>query len=131
MLLPLWTSLLVRTAAWFVLLQNEGLINGALQAIGLIDAPLAADLQPDRRLIAMTHVLLPFMVLPIYSVLVAIPQNLMPAAASMGAAPAAGLLARAAAAQPAGPLSGSLLVFMVAHRLLHHAGPGRRSRTTR
>ena len=62
----------------------------------------------------MTHVLLPFMVLPIYSVILGIPRNLMPAAASMGAGPVAGLLARAAAPESAGLLSGSLLVFMVA-----------------
>ena len=77
-LLPLWTSLLVRTAAWVVLLQNEGLINGALEAVGLIDAPLPLIFNRAGVVIAMTHVLLPFMVLPIYSVLLTVPPALMP-----------------------------------------------------
>ncbi|HVK91419.1 MAG TPA: ABC transporter permease, partial [Mycoplana sp.] len=86
-LLPLWTSLLVRTAAWFILLQEQGLINDLLRGIGLIDAPLALIFNRTGVIIAMTHVLLPFMVLPIYSVLITIPKNLMPAAASLGAPP--------------------------------------------
>lgn len=86
-LLPLWTSLLVRTAAWFILLQEQGLINDLLRAIGLIDAPLTLIFNRTGVIIAMTHVLLPFMVLPIYSVLITIPKNLMPAAASLGARP--------------------------------------------
>ena len=81
-LLPLWTSLLVRTAAWFILLQEQGLINDLLRGIGIIDAPLALIFNRTGVIIAMTHVLLPFMVLPIYSVLITIPKNLMPAAAS-------------------------------------------------
>jgi len=82
--LPLWTSLLVRTAAWFILLQNEGIINRTLQAIGFIDAPLPLIFNRLGVVIAMTHVLLPFMVLPIYSVMLGIPRNLMSAAQSRG-----------------------------------------------
>ena len=113
-LVPLWTSLLVRTTAWFVLLQNEGLINGALQAIGLIDRPLPLIFNRLSVVIAMTHVLLPFMVLPIYSVLLSVPRNLMQAAASMGADPLRAFWRVLLPLSLPGLLSGSLLVFMVA-----------------
>ncbi len=113
-LVPLWTSLLVRTTAWFVLLQNEGLINGALQAAGLIDQPLPLIFNRIGVVIAMTHVLLPFMVLPIYSVLLSIPRNLMQAAASMGAGPLRAFWRVLLPLSLPGVLSGSLLVFMVA-----------------
>ncbi len=113
-LLPLWTSLLVRTAAWLVLLQNEGLINKALLALGLTATPLALIFNRTGVLIAMTHVLLPFMVLPIYSVVVAIPKNLMPAAASMGASPLRAFWRVLLPLSLPGLYSGSLLVFMVA-----------------
>ncbi|GEO12475.1 ABC transporter permease [Microvirga aerophila] len=113
-LVPLWTSLLVRTTAWFVLLQNEGLINGALQAIGFIDSPLPLIFNRLGVVIAMTHVLLPFMVLPIYSVLLSVPRNLMQAAASMGASPLRAFWRVLLPLSLPGLLSGSLLVFMVA-----------------
>ncbi|RIY02731.1 ABC transporter permease [Aureimonas flava] len=113
-LLPLWTSLLVRTAAWFILLQDQGVINGALQAIGLTDGPLPLIFNRAGVVIAMTHVLLPFMVLPIYSVVNAIPKTLMPAAASMGAPPLAAFRRILLPLAMPGILSGSLLVFMVA-----------------
>ncbi len=113
-LLPLWTSLLVRTAAWLVLLQNEGLINKALIGLGLISAPLPLIFNRTGVLIAMTHVLLPFMVLPIYSVVIAIPKNLMPAAASMGAPPLRAFWRVLLPLSLPGVYSGALLVFMVA-----------------
>jgi putative spermidine/putrescine transport system permease protein len=112
--LPLWTSLLVRTASWFILLQNEGIINRALQAIGLIDSPLPLIFNRLGVVIAMTHVLLPFMVLPIYSVILGIPRNLMSAAQSMGAGPVRAFWRVLLPLSLPGLLSGSLLVFMVA-----------------
>lgn len=113
-LLPLWTSLLVRTAAWFILLQNEGLINEALQRIGLISQPLPLIFNRTGVVIAMTHVLLPFMVLPIYSGLLTIPANLMPAAASLGASRLKAFRHVLLPLAFPGLMSGSLLVFMVA-----------------
>ncbi|WP_202309710.1 ABC transporter permease [Mesorhizobium sp. L-8-10] len=113
-LLPLWTSLLVRTAAWFILLQNEGLINDALRAIGLIGEPLPLIFNRTGVVIAMTHVLLPFMVLPIYSGLLTIPANLMPAAASLGATRLKAFRYVLLPLAFPGLMSGSLLVFMVA-----------------
>ncbi|PTM91492.1 ABC transporter permease [Mycoplana dimorpha] len=113
-LLPLWTSLLVRTAAWFILLQEQGLINDFLRWIGLIDAPLALIFNRTGVIIAMTHVLLPFMVLPIYSVLITIPKNLMPAAASLGAPPWRAFLRVLLPLSLRGVASGGLLVFISA-----------------
>jgi len=113
-LLPLWTSLLVRTAAWFILLQNEGLINDALKTIGLISEPLPLIFNRTGVIIAMTHVLLPFMVLPIYSGLLTIPANLMPAAASLGASRLKAFRYVLLPLAFPGLMSGSLLVFMVA-----------------
>ena len=113
-LLPLWTSLLVRTAAWFILLQDNGIINRLLQSAGLIDSPLALLFNRTGVIIAMTHVLLPFMVLPIFSVLIAIPANLMPAAASLGAHPLRAFWRVLLPLSLRGVVSGSLLVFMAA-----------------
>ncbi|ANL32316.1 ABC transporter permease [Rhizobium phaseoli] len=113
-LLPLWTSLLVRTAAWYVLLQDKGLINSLLVSLGLLSGPLPLLFNRTGVVIAMTHVLLPFMVLPIYSVLIAIPRNLMPAAASLGARPIRAFLHILLPLALRGIASGGLLVFMAA-----------------
>ncbi len=88
-LLPFWTSLLVRTTAWIALLQQNGVINDTLVALGLI----ADDHRPVMMynmfatLVAMTHVLLPFMILPLYSVMTGIKPNFVRAARSLGATP--------------------------------------------
>jgi len=113
-LLPLWTSLLVRTAAWFILLQEKGLINDLLLMLGIVDAPLALIFNRTGVMIAMTHVLLPFMVLPIYSVLITIPKNLMPAAASLGAPPLRAFVRVLLPLSLRGVASGGLLVFISA-----------------
>lgn len=113
-LLPLWTSLLVRTAAWYILLQDNGVVNGMLQWLHLIDKPLPLIFNRLGVVIAMTHVLLPFMVLPIFSVLIAIPKNLMPAAASLGAPPLRAFWRVLLPLSLRGVVSGALLVFMAA-----------------
>jgi putative spermidine/putrescine transport system permease protein len=113
-LLPLWTSLLVRTTAWYILLQDQGLINSTLSALGLIARPLPLLFNRTGVIIAMTHVLLPFMVLPIYSVLLAIPKNLVPAAASLGAGPLRAFVYILLPLTLRGIASGALLVFMAA-----------------
>ena len=86
-LVPFWTSLLVRTTSWIVLLQSQGVLNDLMVAIGLIDddGRLAMIYNMTGTFVAMTHVLLPFMVLPVYSVMRAIPPAHMSAAASLGA----------------------------------------------
>lgn len=84
-MLPLWTSILVRTLAWFVLLQDTGPINDLIQAMGFDPVPLIRT--PFGVALGMTQVLLPFMVLPLYSAMAKIDKRLLPAAASLGAHP--------------------------------------------
>ncbi|MFM0520932.1 MULTISPECIES: ABC transporter permease [Caballeronia] len=86
-ILPFWTSVLVRTYAWLVLLQRTGLINKALLGAGLIDRPLQLSYNQFGTIIAMVHILLPFMVLPLYSAMQKIPPNLSQAGASLGGSP--------------------------------------------
>ncbi|WP_420584145.1 ABC transporter permease [Ruegeria sp.] len=86
-LLPFWTSLLVRTSAWKVMLQQQGVINDTLVWLGLVadDARLVIINNQIGTIIAMTHILLPFMILPMYSVMQTIPPSYTRAAKSMGA----------------------------------------------
>ncbi len=86
-LLPFWTSLLVRTSAWKVLLQQQGVINETLVWLGLVatDDRLALINNATGTVIAMTHILLPFMILPLYSVMKTIPPSYLRAAKSLGA----------------------------------------------
>lgn len=86
-LLPFWTSLLVRTSAWKVMLQQQGVINDTLVWLGLVadDSRLALINNQTGTIIAMTHILLPFMILPLYSVMKTIPPSYLRAAKSLGA----------------------------------------------
>lgn len=86
-LLPFWTSLLVRTSAWKVLLQQQGVINDILVWIGIVadDNRLQLINNATGTIIAMTHILLPFMILPLYSVMKTIPPTYLRAAKSLGA----------------------------------------------
>ncbi|MFN0262744.1 ABC transporter permease [Tepidamorphus sp. 3E244] len=86
-LLPFWTSLLVRTTAWIAMLQSEGVVNDILVTVGLVADENRAQLIYNQTgtIIAMTHILLPFMILPLYSVMKTIPPSLMRAARSLGA----------------------------------------------
>ena len=86
-LLPFWTSLLVRTAAWVIVLQKSGIVNDGLLALGIIDEPLTLIFNRTGVYISMIHILLPFMILPLYSVMKGIPTDHMRAAASLGARP--------------------------------------------
>jgi putative spermidine/putrescine transport system permease protein len=86
-LLPFWTSLLVRTLAWVVLLQKEGVLNSLLLSLGIVHEPLKMIFNRFAVYVAMVHVLLPFMVLPLYSVMRSIPPSYVRAASSLGARP--------------------------------------------
>ena len=86
-LLPLWTSLLVRTYAWLVLLQRRGLVNSWGIELGLWDEPLTLVHNLAGTLVGMVHVMLPFLVLPLYSAMRAIDRNYLRAAANLGAGP--------------------------------------------
>ncbi|MCF6754847.1 ABC transporter permease [Pseudomonas stutzeri] len=113
-LLPFWTSILVRVAAWIVLLQSGGLINGALLKMGLIDEPLQLVFNRTGVYIAMVHILLPFMILPIYSVMKNISPSYMRAAVSLGCHPFASFWRVYFPQTLAGVGAGSLLVFIIA-----------------
>jgi putative spermidine/putrescine transport system permease protein len=86
-LLPFWTSLLVRTSAWKVMLQQQGVINDVLVWLGMVadDGRLVMINNQFGTIVAMTHILLPFMILPMYSVMQTIPPSYMRAARSLGA----------------------------------------------
>lgn len=86
-ILPFWTSILVRNYAWIILLQRKGVINTVLQWTELIDKPLRLLYTEPAVQIGMIHFLLPFMILPIYSVLKRIDPNLVLAASNLGAKP--------------------------------------------
>jgi putative spermidine/putrescine transport system permease protein len=113
-LLPFWTSLLVRTGAWVVLLQREGPINGLLQALQLTEQPLQLVYNRFGVYVAMTHILLPFMVLPLYSVMRGIRPEYMRAAASLGARPLRAFLRIYLPQTVPGIGAGCLLVFILA-----------------
>lgn len=113
-LLPFWTSLLVRTTAWVVLLQKEGVINSLLMASGLIQDPLALIFNRFGVVIAMTHILLPFMILPLYSVMRQIPPSYVRAARSLGAGPITAFWRIYLPQSMAGVSAGVLLVFILA-----------------
>jgi putative spermidine/putrescine transport system permease protein len=86
-LLPFWTSLLVRTSAWKVMLQQQGVINDTLVWLGLLDDASRLIMINNQfgTIVAMTHILLPFMILPLYSVMQTIPPSYLRAAKSLGA----------------------------------------------
>jgi len=115
-LIPFWTSLLVRTTSWIVLLQTQGVLNDFFVSIGLIseDGRLAMIYNMTGTIVAMTHVLLPFMVLPLYSVMHGIPSTHMNAAASLGATPVQAFLRVYWPQSLPGVGAGTLLVFIIA-----------------
>lgn len=113
-LLPFWTSLLVRTCAWIVLLQGKGVVNDSLLWLGIIDEPLRLIYNRFGVCVAMTHVLLPFMILPLYSSMKAISPAYMRAAASLGAPPLTAFLRIYLPQTLPGIGAGSLLVFILA-----------------
>ncbi len=86
-LLPFWTSLLVRTTAWMVLLQSQGVVNDMLVALGIVSNDHRIQMMYNKigTVVAMTHILLPFMVLPLYSVMRPINPSYVRAARSLGA----------------------------------------------
>jgi putative spermidine/putrescine transport system permease protein len=86
-LLPFFTSLLVRTTAWVVLLQSNGVINDTLMSLGIITSRLEMIFHRTGTVVAMTHIQLPFTILPIYSVMLGISPALVRAARSLGASP--------------------------------------------
>lgn len=112
-LLPLWTSLLVRTTAWVVLLQSDGVINGALTGAGLVAHRLQLIFTRFGTVTAMVHIQLPFTILPIYSVMRGIPAAQMRAARSLGAPPLAAFWRVYAPQTVPGVVAGGLITFIL------------------
>ena len=113
-LVPFWTSILVRVAAWIVLLQSEGLINRGLIGIGLIDNPLPLLFNRTGVIISMVHILLPFMILPLYSVMKSVPPTYVRAAISLGSPPLSAFFRVYVPQTYPGIGAGALLVFILA-----------------
>jgi len=115
-LMPFWTSLLVRIVAWMIMLQQNGVVNDTLVAAGLLsdDNRLAMMYNFNGTVIVMTQILLPFMILPLYSVMKTIPPNYMRAAQSLGATPTLAFIRVYMPQTIPGVGAGCILVFIVA-----------------
>ncbi len=115
-LLPFWTSLLVRTTAWIAILQSKGVINNIMVFIGVYSDENRVQLIYNQTgtIIAMVHILLPFMILPLYSVMKTVPPTYMRAARSMGATPFTAFRRIYFPQTLPGIAAGTLLVFILA-----------------
>ena len=112
--IPLWTSVLIRSYAWIVLLQRSGIVNALLQGVGLTDEPVKLLYTQGAVILAMTHVLLPFAILPIHSTLRMLPRDLSRAAANLGAGPLRIFLLVTWPLSLPGVFAGALLCFVLA-----------------
>jgi len=113
-ILPSWTSFLIRIYAWIGILKNEGLLNETLKTLGLIDTPLHILHTEAALYIGIVYAYLPFMVLPLYSNLVKLDPRLLEAATDLGARPWQAFLQVTLPLSRAGMLAGSMLVFIPA-----------------
>ena len=111
-ILPFWTSFLVRTYAWMFLLRDTGLINTALQKVGLIHDPLPLLYNDGAVILGLVYGYLPFMVLPLYATLERLDRNLLEAAADLGARPWVALTRVVIPLSAPGIRAGAVLVFI-------------------
>lgn len=112
-LVPFWSSVLVRTYAWVVILQDTGLVNSLLLSLGLVDEPVSLVRNLVGVVIGTVHILMPFMVLPIYSIMRRIDTDLVKAAANLGSSPFDAFRRVYLPLSLPGVLAGSLLVFVL------------------
>lgn len=112
-LIPFWTSILVRSYAWMVLLGQEGIINEALLAAGALSEPMQLLNTRFAVYVGMIHILLPFMILPLYAVMRGIDRNLLRAAGNLGAPPSAVFRRVFLPLSLPGVAAGCLLVFIL------------------
>lgn len=112
-LLPFWTSLLVRTYAWLVLLQKQGLVNQWAISLGLWDEPLKFVHNMTGTLIGMVHIMLPFLILPVYGAMRAIDKDYLKAASNLGASPRRAFWTVFFPLSTPGLFAGSLMVFVL------------------
>lgn len=112
-LLPFWTSVLVRTYAWLVLLQRNGIINQSMMSLGLIEAPLQLAHNLTGSIIGMVHIMLPFLVLPLYASMRSIDGDLVRAAIGLGSSPREAFWRVFLPMSLPGLLAGIVLVFVL------------------
>ena len=112
-IIPFWTSLLVRTYTWMLLLQRNGVINDALIDLGIIEEPLVLMHNFTGTTIGMLHIMLPFMVLPLYATMRRIDNELLLAAANLGASPRHAFWWVFFPLSKPGLMAGTLLVFVL------------------
>jgi len=112
-LMPFWTSILVRTYAWLVLLQRQGLVNTWGIKLGLWDEPLALVHNLNGTLIGMVHIMLPFLILPVYGSMRAIDRDYLKAAANLGAGPTRAFWLVFFPLSLPGLTAGALIVFIL------------------
>ena len=112
-LIPFWTSLLVRTYAWLVLLQKKGVVNSLAIDIGLISEPIKFVHNTSGTLIGMVHIMLPFLILPLYANMKAIDKDCLKAASSLGATPTRAFWTVFFPLSIPGLLAGLLIVFVL------------------
>ena len=112
-LLPFWTSLLVRTYAWLVLLQKKGLINNWGIDLGLWETPLKLAHNMNGTVIGMVHIMVPFLILPVYGAMKAISRDYLKASANLGATPAYTFRKIFLPLSLPGLLAGTLIVFIL------------------
>ncbi|MFT7675289.1 MAG: ABC-type spermidine/putrescine transport system permease subunit I [Gammaproteobacteria bacterium] len=112
-LLPFWTSLLVRTYAWLVLLQRKGILNEFAMSIGLWETPVKLVHNLTGTLIGMAHIMLPFLILPLYGSMRKIQRDLMYAGANLGASPIQAFWRIYFPLSLSGMVAGSLIVFVL------------------
>ena len=112
-LIPFWTSILVRTFAWMVLLQRNGLVNDILLGIGILQEPLDLIFNRLGVLLGMVQILLPFMIFPLFSVMNKIDHSYMLAASNLGARPVMQFFRVYLPLSLPGIVTGSMLVFIV------------------
>ena len=112
-LLPFWTSLLVRTYAWLVLLQKNGLVNNWAINLGLWEEPIKIVHNLNGTLIGMVHIMLPFLILPTYGAMRAIDRDYIKAAANLGATPRRAFWTVFFPLSTPGLFAGSLMVFVL------------------
>jgi putative spermidine/putrescine transport system permease protein/spermidine/putrescine transport system permease protein len=113
-LLPFWTSVLVRTYAWLVILQRNGIINDTLISIGWIDEPLQLAHNLTGTVIGMVHILLPFFILPLFASMRSIDTNFIRAAISLGSTPRGAFWRIFFIMSLPGFFAGTVLVFILA-----------------
>jgi len=110
--LPFWTSFLIRVYAWINILQRDGLLNQALTALGIVDTPPAWLASDTAIYIGLVYSYLPFMVLPLYATLEKMDESLLEAAADLGAPPARAFRLVTLPLSMPGVMAGSLLCFI-------------------